>query len=300
MRLLAIAACLLLFACTSKNIKDREVASATAESDITPDDADVFHHHEVSRPLPFDPIYKDLNHNKVIDDAEISPDNLRKKIAGGNELFSNKPIVALGLQRGQLILTVDDGPNENVTPKILNLLDTYNIKATFFIVGSRISSRRTLVREMIARGHTIGNHTFSHDVPNITSATIVSEMQQSYAAMTEALGHPPEGRILFRAPGLGWSEGKAIVANKDGITRQFIGPIHANLGTDAPRADWSCWSKGVSAETCAEYYYRDIMNAGRGIILSHDIYYKPGRGNTYEMLDVLLRRLHNEGGGIKE
>ncbi len=287
-----------IVACTSKPHSQRVVASEESVSyDIT--EGELYQHPNLSMPLPFDPIYRDSNRNGQIDPEEIRPDNIRKTVTGGNQLFSLKPIVSLGLQRGQLALTVDDGPNENVTPKILNLLDDYNIKATFFIVGSRIPSRQALVKEMVARGHTIGNHTYSHDIPQITPSTIVSEMRSSHTALTNALGREPEGRILFRAPGLGWSQAKALVSNKDGVTRKFIGPIHANLGTDAPRADWSCWSKGVSAETCAKYYYQDIMNAGRGIVLTHDIYYRPGRGNTYELLRILLSRLENEGGGIK-
>ncbi|MEK7355571.1 MAG: hypothetical protein AAB250_03935, partial [Bdellovibrionota bacterium] len=100
-------------------------------------------------------------------------------------------------------------------------------------------------------------------------------------------------------PGLGWSEPKALNLNNDAVTRNFIGPIHANLGTDAPRADWACWSKGVSAAVCASYYFQDIVNAGRGIVLTHDIYFKAGRGNTYELLKDMLNRLHTQAGGIK-
>ncbi len=260
-------------------------------------EVEIVNHPEMGVALPFDPMYCDENDNQNVDKEEIRPDNICK-IPGGQEAFARKPIAAFGLRKGQLILTIDDGPNDQVTRPILDMLDDYKIKATFFIVGSRIASNKNLVREMIARGHTIGNHTFSHDVPNINANTITGEVIQSYNALTEALGQRPKGRVLFRAPGLGWSEPKAIALNNNAITEKFIGPIHANLGTDAPRADWSCWSKGLTAETCAEYYFQDIMNAGRGIILSHDIYFRQGRGNTYEMLKILLSRLESEGGGI--
>lgn len=249
--------------------------------------------------LPFDSVYCDLNDNANIEKDEMTSDNLCFIEGGTTDLFAMKPITALGLRKGQLLLTVDDGPNPKVTPQILDLLDAYGIKATFFLVGSQIPANEALVRDMVRRGHTIGNHTWSHDVPNITAATIVGEVTHAHQALTRALGKPPTGRLLFRAPGLGWSAPKAINLNANALTRNIVGPIHANLGTDAPRADWSCWSKGVSAEVCAGYYFQDIVNAGRGVVLSHDIYFKSGRGNTFEMLKIVLKRLHNEAGGIK-
>lgn len=290
-------------ACTSSPV----VSDRVPASDSASDSAEVQNHPELKIELPFDPIYCDLNNNNKIDEDEIQENNIRsmnhpnencQTLESEQTLFSEKPIASLGLQRGQLVLTVDDGPNQNVTPQILDLLDQYHIQATFFVVGSRIPSHQNLIRELVRRGHTVGSHTFSHDVPNITAQTIAGEILKGHKALVEALGHQPEGRILFRAPGLGWSVPKAIVLNNNATTRSFIGPIHANIGTDAPAADWSCWSRGVSAEQCASMYYQDIMNHGRGIVLSHDIFYKAGRGNTYEMLRILLNKLDTQGGGI--
>ncbi len=272
----------------------------TSQSGHTHDDQDdgTYHEHpEEGIALPFDSPFCDLNDNGVIDPEEMTKDNLCM-LGEGEELFAQKPIASLGLKKGQLVLTIDDGPNAKVTRPILDLLDQYGIKATFFLTGNRIPNNAALVREMVARGHFIGNHTYSHDIAHINAATITSEILQAHRALVNALGHEPTTRLLFRAPGLGWSSPKALVLNENQQTRQYIGPIHANLGTDAPRADWSCWSKHVPAETCANYYFHDIVNMGRGIILSHDVFYKEGQGNTYEMLKILLHRLDTEAGGI--
>ena len=61
-----------------------------------------------------------------------------------------------------LYLTFDDGPNEQHTPAILDLLDRHAVKATFFIVGREAQSRPLLVRRLVASGHELGNHTMIH------------------------------------------------------------------------------------------------------------------------------------------
>ena len=62
-------------------------------------------------------------------------------------------------------LTFDDGPNPSITPKLLDLLDRHNVKATFFVVGNFVRQCPALVKETYARGHVIGNHTDTH--PNL-------------------------------------------------------------------------------------------------------------------------------------
>src|SRR5437762_10500524 len=65
----------------------------------------------------------------------------------------------------KLALTFDDGPNPTITPRLLDLLDRYNARATFFVIGRFVRERPDLVREVAGRGHLVGNHTESH--PNL-------------------------------------------------------------------------------------------------------------------------------------
>lgn len=65
----------------------------------------------------------------------------------------------------QLALTFDDGPNPAITPKLLDLLDRYRAKATFFVVGKFVRECPALLKEIYSRGHILGNHTDSH--PNL-------------------------------------------------------------------------------------------------------------------------------------
>ncbi len=63
---------------------------------------------------------------------------------------------------GHVALTFDDGPDPEVTPRILALLDRHGARATFFCIGERAARHPELVRDIVARGHAIGNHTMRH------------------------------------------------------------------------------------------------------------------------------------------
>jgi peptidoglycan-N-acetylglucosamine deacetylase len=74
------------------------------------------------------------------------------------------PVISHG-NTGQNVvaLTFDDGPTEPTTRQILDLLDKYSVKATFFVSGANALKHPGIIREIIARGHTIGNHSFNHN-----------------------------------------------------------------------------------------------------------------------------------------
>jgi peptidoglycan-N-acetylglucosamine deacetylase len=74
------------------------------------------------------------------------------------------PVISHG-KTGQHIvaLTFDDGPAEPLTREILSLLDKYSVPATFFVVGVKADCHPEIIKEMIVRGHTVGNHSFHHD-----------------------------------------------------------------------------------------------------------------------------------------
>ncbi len=97
-----------------------------------------------------------------------------------------------------LALTFDDGPNPSMTPKLLDLLDRHNAKATFFLIGRYVRECPELVKETVARGHLVGNHTETH--PNLfrlTRREIRIELRLCHDAISSVLGSPPE---WFRPP----------------------------------------------------------------------------------------------------
>jgi peptidoglycan/xylan/chitin deacetylase (PgdA/CDA1 family) len=98
----------------------------------------------------------------------------------------------------KLALTFDDGPNPALTPKLLDLLDRHNAKATFFLIGRFVRECPDLVKETATRGHSVGNHTETH--PNLlwSSPTQVRiELRLCQDAIRNALGAPPK---WFRPP----------------------------------------------------------------------------------------------------
>jgi len=75
------------------------------------------------------------------------------------------PTICRTTSARQLAITFDDGPNPSITPRLLDLLDRYHARATFFLIGRYARECPHLVREIAARGHVIGNHTQTH--PNL-------------------------------------------------------------------------------------------------------------------------------------
>jgi peptidoglycan/xylan/chitin deacetylase (PgdA/CDA1 family) len=102
-------------------------------------------------------------------------------------------------------LTFDDGPIPEVTPWVLNVLKTYNAKATFFCVGENVKKHPQIYTQIISESHIVGNHTYNHLKGIQTSDAIyLSNMQQCaetiarYAKVeTPLLFRPPYGRLKF-------------------------------------------------------------------------------------------------------
>lgn len=101
--------------------------------------------------------------------------------------------------RREVWLTIDDGPTED-TPELLDLFDRRGVKATFFVKGTLARKDPALVREIVARGHTVGNHSETHPSGSfwcLPPGRIRREIDQCSEILTELTGEPPR---LFRAP----------------------------------------------------------------------------------------------------
>ena len=108
------------------------------------------------------------------------------------------PTVCRSNSPRKLAITFDDGPNPTITPKLLDLLDRFSAKASFFVIGKFARECPELLRETAARGHTIGNHTDAH--PNLfwlSSDRIMVELRCCNFAIKEAIDRVP---TWFRPP----------------------------------------------------------------------------------------------------
>lgn len=103
-------------------------------------------------------------------------------------------------EKGKMIyLTFDDGPIPEITPWVLDLLDRYNVKATFFCVGDNVEKHPDIFNQLIDRGHQIGNHTFNHLQGLRTKTKNYEENVYRASELIESkLFRPPHGHIKMR------------------------------------------------------------------------------------------------------
>ena len=96
-----------------------------------------------------------------------------------------------------IALTFDDGPGP-YTEKLLDILDKYDAKATFFLIGSKVSGQASVVRNIQARGHQLGNHSWSHpELPKLSVDQIAGEIDRTNEAIRQATGVKPS---ILRPP----------------------------------------------------------------------------------------------------
>ncbi|WP_327718711.1 glycosyltransferase [Streptomyces sp. NBC_00490] len=119
-----------------------------------------------------------------------------------------------------IALTFDDGPNPTYTPKVLEILEKYDVPATFFVVGSMVSRYPGIVKDMVEQGNEVGIHTFTHvDLSYQSDARVNREMQQTQLALAGAAGITT---TLFRAP---------YSSETDAIDN-YSWPVYEKLGAD--------------------------------------------------------------------
>ncbi|MDE6070960.1 MAG: polysaccharide deacetylase family protein [Muribaculaceae bacterium] len=101
--------------------------------------------------------------------------------------------------RKRIYLTFDDGPIPEVTPRLLDLLDDQKIKATFFMVGDNVRKYPHLYREVVARGHRVGNHTMHH-LQGLKTKTerFVDDIDEAARYIESDLFRPPHGWMSRR------------------------------------------------------------------------------------------------------
>lgn len=115
------------------------------------------------------------------------------------QLFALLPdwlVLTRGARRGSTrYLTFDDGPDPEHTPRLLDLLATHGVKATFFLVGQKIERHPALVERIVAAGHTLGNHSYSHwEFRNMTLQKQLDEVRQTDVLLAK-FDHHPQHRV---------------------------------------------------------------------------------------------------------
>ena len=153
-----------------------------------------------------------------------------------------------------IALTFDDGPGP-YTEKLLDILDKYDAKATFFLIGSKVSARANTLRRMQSRGHQLGNHSWSHPELNKVSAEqLASEIDQTNNAIKQAVGTKPN---IIRPP---------YGAFNRAVLEQFR---QRGMSAVVWSVDTRDWADRNSEIVCS----RAVAGARNGaVILMHDIH----------------------------
>lgn len=131
-------------------------------------------------------------------------------------------------------LTFDDGPIPEVTPWVLDTLDSYGIKATFFMVGENVKRHPELLEEIKRRGHSYGNHTMHHlQGRKVSARRYLRDVAEASQLIDSALFRPPHGLIS-------WKQGKALkekynIVMYDLVTRDYSKKLNAKQVVDNVR-----------------------------------------------------------------
>ena len=179
-------------------------------------------------------------------------------------------------QYKKIALTFDDGPHPRLTPKILEVLDKYNVKATFFTVGVNVHYYPDAFEQILSHGHEIGNHTYTHPhVSRIDTGTLKGEIERCEAEIYE---HGEYKTKLFRPP-------EGMIDN--GVTSLLKELDYKVILWDIDTRDWD----HTPAIEIAKMVEKGVSSGD--IILMHD--YISYDSPTVEALDIFLPILIEKG-----
>lgn len=181
-------------------------------------------------------------------------------------------------EKKTIAFTFDDGPDQRQTPKILEVLEQYQAKATFFVVGDRVDRFPEIVRMELSKGHEIGNHSYHHpSFQNLGRDSILSELTKTQQAISQATG---QTAVLFRPPGGSYNQ-NIINISKDNNLQLILWSWHQDT------KDW----KAPGVQRIVNKVLNNVRNGD--IILMHDYVYNSSQ--TSEALKIILPELQKRG-----
>jgi peptidoglycan/xylan/chitin deacetylase (PgdA/CDA1 family) len=187
-----------------------------------------------------------LNH-ALITGAGLTP---RSRLLGPN--VTRLPAAAVA--RREVALTIDDGPDPAVTPQVLDLLDAHGQHATFFCIAERVAAHPALARDIVARGHSIQNHTarHRHTFSFLGPQGYAAEITRAQDLLAGVTGERP---TCFRAPA--------------GLRNPFLAPVLKRLGLQL--VSWTRRGFDTRERHAATVLARLVRGLAPGdILLLHD------------------------------
>ncbi|MBO8165044.1 MAG: polysaccharide deacetylase family protein [Brevibacillus sp.] len=183
------------------------------------------------------------------------------------------------LDKRQVSLTFDDGPDTVFTPKVLDVLKQHNVKATFFLIGNRIEAHPEIVKRIIREGHEVGNHSYSHpNLPKLKPNQFHAEVLRTQDLIARHSGYRPK---FIRPPYGAINEEQVKWLASQGFTM-------VNWNVDS--LDW----KGLTADQVADNVLSNIRHGS--IILQHSA---GGHGEdlsgSVQALPKIIKKLKEDG-----
>jgi peptidoglycan/xylan/chitin deacetylase (PgdA/CDA1 family) len=188
----------------------------------------------------------------VTDHALLTASGLwpRSRLLGPNWARLPPPATALR----QVAITIDDGPDPEVTPRLLDVLDRHGVRATFFCIGERVAAHPVLARDIVRRGHALENHSHRHlhRFSLLGPRAMAAEVSRAQNEIASVVAEAPR---FFRAPA--------------GLRNPFLDPILARLGLKL--ASWTRRGFDTVTDRPDAVYARLVRGLGAGdILLLHD------------------------------
>jgi peptidoglycan/xylan/chitin deacetylase (PgdA/CDA1 family) len=177
--------------------------------------------------------------------------------------------------RSGVALTIDDGPDPEITPQVLAQLDVHRARATFFCIGERVLRYPDLAREIARRGHAVENHSqrHRHNFSLLGPNAMLAEVRGGQESIANVVGSAP---AFFRAPA--------------GLRNPFLDPILARL-----KLQLASWTRRgfdtVSGDADAVFRRLSSPLLSGDILLLHDGHAARTRGGAPVILEVLPRLL---------
>ena len=178
---------------------------------------------------------------------------------------------ATAISRLQIALTIDDGPDPIVTPQVLDVLDRYAARATFFCIGENALRHPALCREIVRRGHAVENHSqhHRHHFSLMGPSGLLREVRAAQDTLLTITGERP---IFFRAPA--------------GLRNPFLAPVLTRLGLHL--ASWSVRGFDTRITDSARVTKTLLRGLTAGaIVLLHDGHAARTASGTPVILEVL-------------
>lgn len=207
----------------------------------------------------------------ALPERDLAIDTTKMRGFGALQGFARLP-----LAKGEFVLTFDDGPRAETTPRILKTLADACLHASFFMVGRNAERNPDLARAVLNAGHSVGSHSYSHqNLTKLPEKEAIAEIGKGNDAVETALYGEVRKKAarLFRFPENIGTPKLISVARDLGMTIASY---------DITPADW----RGTPPEATLVRFEAELAKKDRGVIVLHD-----AQGNTVRLLPMILAEL---------